>query len=93
MNLAFSYKNRPKSERQAFARYAEFCKLEPRLMDLLRDVMEQQPTTGRWIALFEDRVKELIGWNCSVEGIRTSEAYDIAYSVLYSFVFDKEARN
>jgi hypothetical protein len=84
----FCHRNRPPDERAAFRRFAELCQLEPRLTTLLLEVMAKQPTTWSWYRHVKPRLYALVGWEAERRELRTCEAYDVAYEVLYSMGFD-----
>jgi hypothetical protein len=88
MSAAFPNGNRKRTERTAFRRYAELCTIEPRLADLLVEMMRRQPTTCAWYREIKPRVEALVGWGTDNPELRTCEAYDIVYRALYSLCYD-----
>lgn len=84
----FAYQIRPDDERGAFREYAEFCIQEPRLAQLLLDAMLAPPTTNEFYLRFKPRIQRLVGWNAENLKLRTREAYDVVYEVIYSMAID-----
>jgi hypothetical protein len=91
MSATFPNGNRDRTERTAFRRYAELCAIEPRLADLLVEMMRRQPTTWAWYRDIKPRIESLVGWSAESRELRTCEAYDIVYRALYSWCFDPPA--
>jgi hypothetical protein len=88
VSAVFPYRNRERTERATFRRYAELCAIEPRLADLLVEMMRRQPTTWAWYREIKPRVQSLVGWSADNRELRTCEAYDTVYRALYSLCYD-----
>lgn len=84
----YSYKIRPEDERASFREFAQLAEIEPALAELLLEVMRTQPTTNAFYASVKPRLVNLAGWSARNPQLRTSEAYDVVYELLYSMVYD-----
>jgi hypothetical protein len=85
---SYSYKLRPKDERDSFREYAQLCEIEPALAVLLLEVMRAQPTTDQFYDWVKPRLKHLAGWSARRPELQTCAAYDTVYELLYSMAYD-----
>lgn len=88
--------NREDSELAVLREYMRLAKHEPRLLELLTDIMEAQPTTDDWyVEGWKRRVTELVGWHRSrdLPEISGDEDYDTVYTLCYSYCFDPPAED
>ncbi len=71
------------------ARFREMCKVEPRLRTMLREIKRVDGSAPHfcanrvWYQRFKPTLCRLVGWEAEKVGLRTIEAYDVAYTVLY----------
>ena len=84
----YCYRLRPQDERASFREFAQLCEIEPALAELLLEVMRTQPTTDQFYGWVKPRLRNLTGWSARNPALRTSEAYDTVYELLYSMVYD-----
>jgi hypothetical protein len=85
---AFAHRLRPADERESFRQFTTLVQDEPALVPLLIEVMRVQPTTSEFYLRFKPRVQCLAGWSARNPSLRTEQAYNTVYEVIYSFVFD-----
>lgn len=72
----------------SFSEYADLCAVEPALIRLLLGVMAAPPTTDGFYQYIKPALTELAGWSAKNPALRTCDAYDCVYSVLYTLVRD-----
>ena len=85
---SFCYTARSEGERDSLREYALLCTREPGLVDLLLYAMRCQPTTVGFYREIKPRLMELVGREAKQPSLRNSQAYDCAYELLYSLVYD-----
>jgi hypothetical protein len=60
----------------------------PEIRQLLLDAAGESPTTQEFIVSFKPRIQKLVGWAAKNPALRTSEAYDYVYDMVYAEVVD-----
>jgi hypothetical protein len=75
--------------------FADLCQREPRLHSLERDIQAVKDTGGPsfcandwWYGRLKPRLVRLVGFGAEQPELRTPEAYDVAYDVLYELLPD-----
>jgi hypothetical protein len=85
--------NRSKTERETVREYMRLAQYEPRLLDLLTEIMAEQPTTDEWYSpRWKGRLCNLVGFDGGNPQLRTMAAYDTVYELCYSYCFDPPPR-
>jgi hypothetical protein len=73
------------------ARFEVLCEKEPYLATLLAQARAVHDDTSKpsfcanhvWVDVLKPQLLELVGWEARNPELRTSEAYDLAYDVIY----------
>lgn len=72
--------------------WREIARIEPRLGELLKEIRAERDSGGPaycanevWYTRYKPRLVDLVGWGADSDNelMRTSAAYDLAYSKLY----------
>lgn len=95
MNYDAYSENRSKNERDVVREYMRLAQHEPRLLELLNEIMAEQPTTDDWYSeRWKGRVCNLVGFDREggADEVRTMDAYDTVYTLCYSYCYDPPPR-
>ena len=93
---AFDWRyNRTQTERQLVRDFMRLAQHEPRLLDLLTEIMAEQPTSDEWYSeRWKGRVCALAGFdsNAATVELKTMKAYDVVYELCFSYCYDPPPR-
>ena len=78
--------------------FEDLCKEEPRLKALYEQVKATRIDRGKlveqiWYSKFKPKMKYLVGFLAENEKLRTTEAYDLCYQILYDLLLDRKRNN